>query len=100
MGDYVLSSSFSSSSFSSSYFSIDTSHLPVLLTALWQVYQWFDLGLQLGVPYHSLKKIEKEQGGAVEDSKREMLVAWLKGQGASKQALMTALRNMKCNMAV
>ena len=97
MGDYVFILSFSSSSSSSS--PIDTSHLPVLLTALWQVYQWFDLGLQLGVPYHSLKEIEKEQRGGVRDSKREMLVAWLQGQGGepSKQFLVTALR--RCKMA-
>ena len=74
--------------------SIDLSDLPDLLTALKQVDQWFNLGLQLRVPYHTLKKIEREQRGLVEDSKREMLVAWLQGQGGepSKQLLVTALR--------
>ena len=81
---------------SSSSSSTDLSHLPLLLTALKQVYQWFNLGLQLGVPYHTLKIIEREQRERVEDSKREMLVAWLQGQGGvtSKQFLLTALRKI------
>ena len=67
-----------------------------MLITLRQVHQWFDLGLQLRVPYHSLKEIEREQRGGVKDSKREMLVAWLQGQGGepSKQFLATALRNI------
>ena len=71
-------------------------HLAVLLTALKQVYQWFNLGLQLGVPYHTLKSIEREERERVEDSKREMLAAWLNGQGGEprKQFLVTALRNI------
>ena len=79
----------------SSFSSIDLSHPLVLLIALRQVYQRFDLGLQLGVPYHSLKEIERTQRG-MKDSKRETLVAWLQGQGGepSKQFLVTALRNI------
>ena len=77
--------------------STDLSHLPVLQNVLKQVYQWFNLGLQLGVPYHTLKTIEREQRERVEDSKREMLVAWLKGQGgeSSRQFLETALKNIR-----
>ena len=67
-----------------------------MLTALKEVYQWFSLGVQLEVPHYILKVIEREQRERVEDSKREMLVAWLKGQGGevSKQFLITALRNV------
>ena len=71
-------SSFSSSSSSSS---TELPQLPLLLTTLKQVHQWFNLGLHLGVPYHTPKTIEREQRGGVEDSKRELLAAWLQGQG-------------------
>ena len=95
------SSSSSSSPSSSSSLFTDFSHLPVLLIALRQVYQWFGLGLQLGVPYYILKVIEREQRERVEDSKREMLVAWLKGQGGepTKDYLVTALRSIWYKMA-
>ena len=71
-----------------------------MLTALKQVYQWFNLGLHLKVPYHTLKKIKREQRERVEDSKQEMLVVWLQGQGGepSKQFLIASLRNMKCKI--
>ena len=60
------------------------------------MYQWFNLGLQLEVPYHTLKTIERDQSGRVEDSKLEMLVAWLQGQGGelSKQFLVNALKRV------
>ena len=61
-----------------------------------QVNQWFNLGIQLGVPHYTLEAIEIERRERVADSRREMLVAWLKGQGGepSKQLLETALRNI------
>ena len=92
-----LNSFFSSSSFTSYFFSsTDLSHLPALQTAIKQVNQWFDLGLQLGVPYHTLDIIKIEMRENVADSKRKMLVAWLQGSGGepSKQFLVKALRNI------
>ena len=57
---------------------------------------WFDLGLWLEVPYHTLESIEIEKRDIVADSQREMLVAWLQGQGGepSKRFLETALGNI------
>ena len=75
--------------------------LPDLMTALRHVWEWFDLGLQLRVPYSTLKKIEQEQQmKGVERCKTELLVAWLQGQGGetSKQFLETALRNSGHNL--
>ena len=67
------------------------------MTALSNViYQWKNLGLQLGLGYHSeLKVIEKNERD-VRDCMMEMLAAWLKGQGdeCSKQTLKTALQKI------
>ena len=65
------------------------------MTALQPVYDWFNLGVYLGVPYATLKKIEREQEKRVEDCKREMLVAWLKSSEVlTKDHLMDALQNI------
>ena len=53
---------------------------------------WFDLGLQLEVNYYALKEIEADYS-KVKQCMREMLAAWLNGQGGerTKQAIETAL---------
>ena len=38
---------------------------------------WQSLGLELGLLYPTLKRIEKEQHGVIEKCKMEMLAAWL-----------------------
>ena len=71
----------------------DISHLASLLTALkCKSSDWFDLGLQLEVNYFALKEIEADYSKA-KQRMREMLAAWLKGQGGecTKQAIKTAL---------
>ena len=76
------------------------SHLPLLMVALADIaYQWEHLGTQLGLKYGKLKEIKKTEIGIQMDCMREMLAAWLQGQGGecSKQALKTALRNIGCS---
>ena len=69
--------------------------LPYLMTALQPVYDWFNLGVYLGVPHATLMKIKIEQREGVEDCKREMLVAWLRSSEAiTKHHLMKALWNI------
>ena len=71
----------------------DISHLSVLLTALKCIRSdWFDLGVHLRVNYGALKAIEANNK-KVNNCVREMLAAWLIGQGGkcTKQALETAL---------
>ena len=58
---------------------IDDSHLSVLVTALSTVYQWFPLGIHLGLSHPTLKTIEENQRGQVERCKIDMLDLWLKG---------------------
>ena len=62
---------------------------------------WQSLGLELGLLYPSLKRIEKEQRGDIDGCMREMLAAWLQQQDnvANKGApswsvLQTALRGI------
>ena len=73
------------------------SHLAVLIVVLKStVCQWFELGLQLGLDYFKLKEIEKDRREAKE-CMREMLAAWLMGQGGecTKHTLKTALLNIE-----
>ena len=46
--------------------------------ALKNLNNWLSLGLQLGLLHPTLKRIEKEQHGLINECKTEMLVAWLK----------------------
>ena len=69
--------------------------LPYLMRALQPAYNWFNLGVYLGVPHATLMKIKIEQREVVEDCKREMLVAWLRSsEVATKHHLMKALWNI------
>ena len=63
------------------------------------VYQWENLGIQLGLKYGKQKEIKKTEIGEQMDCMREMLAAWLNGQGGehSKQALETALQKIGCS---
>ena len=74
----------------------DDSHLSVLVTALSSVYQWFSLGIHLGLSYSTLKTIELNHGGQVERCRIEMLNVWLKGpeEKRSKHYLQVALRQL------
>ena len=52
--------------------------LAEIIMALKNFNNWLSLGLQLGLRYETLEKIEKEQHGLIDECKRKMLVAWLK----------------------
>ena len=41
---------------------IDLSHLPVLLKGLREMYYWFDIGLQLRIPYHRTRQWGEQAG--------------------------------------
>ena len=56
------------------------------------IVDWKDLGLELGLLYPSLTKIEVEQHGSVEKCKREMLAAWLQEQDNASQPSWSVLR--------
>ena len=61
-------------------------------------YKWEHLGTQLGLAYGRLQVIERDRRGKQMDCMQDMLVAWLKDSGGecSKQALITALQNIRC----
>ena len=76
------------------------SHLSLLMGVLTDIaYQWEHLGTLLGLKYGKLKEIKKTKVGIRTDLMREMLAAWLQGQGGecSKQALKTALQKIGCS---
>ena len=77
----------------------DDSHLRLLMVALTDIaYQWKHLGDQLELEYGKLKAIDQSERGIPIDCMREMLAAWLQDSGGecSKQALITALQNIRC----
>ena len=75
---------------------IDNSHLSVLVTALTTVYQWFPLGIHLGLSHPTLKTIEENNMRQVERCRIDMLDMWLKGseENRSKQVLQSALKQL------
>ena len=51
-----------------------------VLTAIRDLVHWKELGLQLGLLYSSLEKIDLEQRGRIDSCKINMLSAWLQQQ--------------------
>ena len=51
-----------------------------VLAEIEDLVNWKELGLQLGLLYSSLKKIDLEQRGNISSCKIEMLSAWLQKQ--------------------
>ena len=49
-----------------------------MLNALKRVNDWQSLGLQLGLLYPTLTKIETDNRGIVDQCKKAMIAAWLK----------------------
>ena len=83
-------------------YTVDATHLAVLLEVLNDTAcQWYNLGLQLGMNCFTLDAIEADQRG-VKIFLREMLKAWLKGQGGkcTKRTLRTVLSNKTINCRI
>ena len=75
--------------------------MTVLLSPL---VNWFGLGVQLGIYYHELKKIELEERGSVDRCLVAMLQRWMKEKddvkvfgGATKEKLVSALKEIQEN---
>ena len=51
-----------------------------VLAVIHDLNYWKELGLQLGLLYPSLERIDLEQRGRIASCKIEMLSAWLQGQ--------------------
>ena len=51
-----------------------------MLAVIRDLNDWKELGLQLGLLYPSLERIDREQRGWISDCKIDMLSAWLQQQ--------------------
>ena len=71
----------------------DSSHLVDLFDSLHDLRDWKKLGLFLGVPFHTLEKIELDKQG-VDNRKMAMLHHWLCSSTANKHTLLEAVRKM------
>ena len=79
----------------------ELAQLTVLLSSL---LNWFGLGMQLGIYYHELKKIELEEHASVDRCLAAMLQRWMNEKddvkgfgGATKDKLVSALKEIKEN---
>ena len=79
----------------------ELAQLTVLLSLL---VNWFGLGLQLGIHYHELKKMELEERGSVDRCLAAVLQRWMSEEddvkssgGATKEALVSALKQLQEN---
>ena len=73
-------------------------NLQLLLPALREVFDWFELGIQLQVPLYRLREIEAEKP-TERERRLEMLDCWLKGGNErSKTFLKRALEKMGWNV--
>ena len=76
--------------------------LPQLLVLLSPIVNWTLLGLHLGIYYHELQKIDKEERGFVDNCLAAMLQRWMQEKDAvkefgraTKESLVSALRKME-----
>lgn len=72
-----------------------------VMKSIKSVSNWLSLGLELGLLYYTLKRIEKEHRGRTDECMIEMLAAWLQQEDNVSQrgvpswsTLQTALRNI------
>ena len=79
----------------------ELAQLTVLLSPL---VNWFGLGLQLGIYYYELKKIDLGERGSVNRCLEAVLQRWLNEEddvktfgGATKEKLMSALKDIEEN---
>ena len=78
-------------------YNIDMSHMAVIVSALKEIqFQWFPLGIHLGLDYHTLKEIEMESS-LIWNYFCHMLGKWLSCPDESKhnkQLLQNALKRL------
>ena len=82
--------------------SIDVSHLNDVRKLIIDVAdEWMNLGLELGILYTTLRKIDHEERGRIESCKREMIAAWLRGDDNAREqtwsTLVDALKSIDQN---
>lgn len=77
---------------------VDSSHLLCIYRFLKDFNKWFELGLELGLKYTTLKKIENNYQCEEDRCKLEMVLRWLEDgcdPPLTKLTLMKALKELK-----
>ena len=76
--------------------------LAQLQTLLSPLFKWFELGTQLGIYYHELKKIELQEHGHIDHCRAAVLQRWMQEEddvqecgGATMEQLVSTLREME-----
>ena len=79
------------------HFFVDDSHLPGLVYAVRNVYQWDILGELLGISYATVRTIEQDNHFQTKPARRDMLIHWISSGKANKATLIEALKSMNEN---
>ena len=75
---------------------IDIDLLQVLRATV-EVIEWYNVGLELGLPSYQLDAIQKDSRGVTTDGQRMMLQKWLDTGSASWSSLVKALKSPLIN---
>ena len=70
---------------------LDISRLVDVHESVNEIVDWKELGLHLGLLWHTLRSIEEEQRGNVRKCRVEMLAAWLRGEDNAKEQTWSTL---------
>ena len=80
------------------YLFTDESHAPVILKAIEQIVnEWEILGLYLGIQDHKLKSIKYNSLHQIDVSRKDMICHWLKTGTATREKLIKALEDLGRN---
>ena len=80
------------------YLFTDESHAPVILKAIEQIVdKWEILGLYLGIQDNKLKSIKYNSLHQIDVSRKDMICHWLKTGTATREKLIKALEDLERN---
>ena len=80
------------------YLFTDESHAPVILKAIEQIVnEWEILGLYLGIQDHKIKSIKYNSLHQIDVSRKDMICHWLKTGTATREKLIKALEDLGRN---
>ena len=75
--------------------SSDTSHLSLVRRHLHGITDWQGLGLELGLDYSDLERIDEKKGGDLDKCKTAMIHHWLQSGAATRSTLTAALKALE-----
>ena len=75
----------------------DERHVPVILTAIREVYKWEQLGTYLSIKHHKLEEIKRENFFQIDACRIAMVNHWIETNTATCDKLISALEGIERN---